>query len=184
MLFLLFLFFLFRGSAIEAFPILPREEPSTPSLDAGSNSRTLYSIVWGCLSTTIICAWVSVHPNIPPPKSEECGWRASMRRLWLMFWTVVAPELILGWSLRQWYAARKIANMYNTRNRELDLPLCMKKLGIIFEVQEQKASHGKWAAITGKLRSWYRGRADSKQQSTGNHHSEIDVCTMYTTKAM
>jgi hypothetical protein len=100
-----------------------------------------------------------------------------------MFWTVVAPELVLGWSLRQWYAARKIADMYNTRNRELYLPLSMKELGTIFEVQEQKASHGKWAAITGILRSWYSGRADSKQQTTGIHHSDIDVCTTYMTKA-
>ena len=44
-----------------------------------------------------------------------------------MFWTIVAPELVLGWSLRQWYAARKIANIYNARNRELDLPFVVLK---------------------------------------------------------
>jgi len=44
-----------------------------------------------------------------------------------MFWTVVAPELVLLWSLKQWYAAREIANMYNTRNRELDLPFVVLK---------------------------------------------------------
>ena len=96
-----------------------------------------------------------------------------------MFWTVVAPELVLGWSLRQWYAARKIANMYNTRNCELDLPFCCIERSFVktvfFEVQEQKASHGKWAAITGKLRSWYRGRADPKQQTTGTHQYMYDV---------
>lgn len=56
----------------------------------------------------------------------------------------------------------------------------MKELGMIFEVPEQKESYGKWAAITGTLGSWYRGRVDSKQETSGIHHSEID---MYVTKA-
>jgi len=35
-----------------------------------------------------------------------------------MFWTIVAPELILVWSFRQWKAAREIAEIYNEQNSE------------------------------------------------------------------
>jgi len=30
-----------------------------------------------------------------------------------MFWTIVAPELVLGWAVRQWFAAREIRDFYN-----------------------------------------------------------------------
>ncbi len=28
--------------------------------------RTLVGIIWSCILTVIICAWTSVHPNVPP----------------------------------------------------------------------------------------------------------------------
>jgi hypothetical protein len=117
MLSLLFLFLLFRGSSTAVIPIFDRAESATASTDAGLHARTTFGIVWGCLSTTFICAWVSVHPNIPPPKHEEYGWRSLVRRMWLMFWTLVAPELILWWSFKQWKAAGKIARIYNGRDK-------------------------------------------------------------------
>jgi len=30
-----------------------------------------------------------------------------------MFWMLIAPELILVWAVRQWSAAKKIADIYN-----------------------------------------------------------------------
>ena len=30
-----------------------------------------------------------------------------------MFWALVAPELVLAWSAKQWYVAGKIAKTYN-----------------------------------------------------------------------
>lgn len=34
-----------------------------------------------------------------------------------MFWALVAPELVLAWSAKQWYVAGKIAETYN-KNRK------------------------------------------------------------------
>jgi hypothetical protein len=68
----------------------------------------MFSIVWSCLSTVFICAWVSVHPNLPPRSQKHAFWR----RLKLMFWTIVVPELVLAWALRQWYGAKMIADKY------------------------------------------------------------------------
>jgi hypothetical protein len=95
-------------------------------VNAAHEGRTMFTIVWGCLSTTFVCAWVSVHPNIPPPKYEEYGWKSLARRLWLLFWTLVAPELILVWSYRQWMGAGEVARIYNDRNGEdyLSVELC------------------------------------------------------------
>ena len=34
--------------------------------DSSSAKRTLFSIIWGCVSTTIICAWAAIHPSEHP----------------------------------------------------------------------------------------------------------------------
>jgi len=76
------------------------------------SDRTLFSVIWTCVSTIIICAWTSVHPNVPPLNR----WRARWNRLWVMFWMIVAPELVLAWAVRQFFAAREIRDMYNDRH--------------------------------------------------------------------
>ena len=56
------------------------------------------------------CSWVSVHPNISAP--NESGRRILLRRLELMFWAVVGPELLISWAFRQWSAARRLEKLY------------------------------------------------------------------------
>jgi len=101
------LLFLSSGGG-QALPILVAE--SSPPADNLSD-RTLFNIIWSCFSTTFICAWATVHPNIPP--GGECGRKLLWRRLKLMFWTLVAPEVVLAWAVRQWFAAQAIADTYN-----------------------------------------------------------------------
>jgi len=81
------------------------EDPSNPR-------RTLSNIVWGCISTTIICAWAAIHPNIPP---REGPFKATVRRLELMFWTIVAPEILPCWAMNQLLAAITVKDVYNKR---------------------------------------------------------------------
>ena len=107
---LLLLLFTYRLTA-DASSILPREEAPSNSVDRRSR-RALFNIVRGCLSTMIICAWAAIHPNIPP---REGPLKATLRRLKLMFWTIVAPEILLAWALRQWFAAMTIRNLYNEK---------------------------------------------------------------------
>ena len=73
--------------------------------------RTLFGVAWSCILTVFICAWTSVHPNVPP-QSRMGGLFARVK---LMFWTVVAPELVLAWAVRQWFAAKEVRDIYNER---------------------------------------------------------------------
>ena len=56
------------------------------------------------------CSWLSVHPNIPAP--NESWWRVFLRRLELMFWAVISPELLIAWASRQWLGARELEKLY------------------------------------------------------------------------
>jgi len=76
--------------------------------------RTLFDVTWGCILTMVLCAWTSVHPNVPPLNRT---WQGFWARMKMLFWTVVAPELILAWAVRQWFAAREIRNIYNNSFR-------------------------------------------------------------------
>jgi hypothetical protein len=97
-------------SNVDAVPILIT--PITADYSKSVMRRTLFGIIWSCLSTIIICAWTAVHPNVPPPNR----WRARWNRLKTMFWMIIAPELVLAWAVRQFFAAREIRDEYNTRH--------------------------------------------------------------------
>jgi len=80
-----------------------------PTQPTAQPPRTLFGVAWSCTLTIFICAWTSVHPNVPP--QNRMG--GLLARVKLMFWTTVAPELILAWAVRQWFAAREIRDIYN-----------------------------------------------------------------------
>lgn len=108
-MFFLFTLLFLSSDGGQALPIFAAES-SLPASNVLSD-RTLLNIIWSCFSTTFLCVWVTVHPNIPP--AGECGRERLWRRLKLMFWTLVAPEAVLTWALRQWFAAQAIADTYN-----------------------------------------------------------------------
>jgi len=86
--------------------------------DSSSAKRTLFSIIWGCVSTTIICAWAAIHPNIPP---REGPLKRTLRRLELMFWTIVAPEILPCWALNQLLGAITIRDVFNEGKCKLQI---------------------------------------------------------------
>ena len=115
MLVLVLAWFLIKYHGVSAVPLVHEDAPSTTSSIlgieiGGASGRSLFSIIWACFSTTFICIWVSVHPNIPP---LEGHWKSLIRRLKLMFWALIAPELILAWAVKQWIAAVNVASFYN-----------------------------------------------------------------------
>ncbi|KAJ7038385.1 hypothetical protein C8F04DRAFT_1034435 [Mycena alexandri] len=72
-----------------------------------NDSRTLFDIIWGCLATVFACTWVAVHQNVPPP---DMGWLSlQLRKLKMMLFTVIAPELVVCLAARQFFDARSIA---------------------------------------------------------------------------
>ncbi|KAH9952758.1 hypothetical protein BC827DRAFT_1349702 [Russula dissimulans] len=92
---------------IQSPPVLSLDQLQFPSCNDPNNSRSLWDIIRSCALTIFLCTWVSVHPNIPGPDE---GWpRVTIRRLGLMIATVVVPEAIIAWALRQRFAAGKLA---------------------------------------------------------------------------
>ena len=86
------------------------EELAPANCVDGRSKRTLSDIIWGCLSTTIICAWTAIHPNIPPREGPVKG---VLRRLELMLWAILAPEILPAWALNQRLAAKTVKDVYN-----------------------------------------------------------------------
>ncbi|KAF7369944.1 hypothetical protein MSAN_00624000 [Mycena sanguinolenta] len=83
----------------------------TDSCDDINNCRTLFSVLWGCLATIFACTWVSVHPNVPPP--DQSRLQLFWRRLKMMLIDMIAPEIMVGFAARQFWASRELANDLN-----------------------------------------------------------------------
>ncbi|KAF9008032.1 hypothetical protein BDQ17DRAFT_1237362 [Cyathus striatus] len=80
------------------------------------NHRSMMDIVWGCMSTIFLCTWSSVHMNIPAPNEES--WKILWRRLKTMYWTLVAPELVMFFAFRQWKGANTLLKRHKEPDRE------------------------------------------------------------------
>jgi len=145
------IFFFLSYRAVHGLPVLSRAElPSLSPLPESSSKRNLMNIIWSCLSTIIICAWVSVHPNVPP----SGHWRTLRQRLEMMFWTVIAPELILAWAVRQWFAAWEIRDTVNG-TREGDFLYSMHRI----------ESNNRKGLLTGLLRAIKRWFGEGDRSS-------------------
>jgi hypothetical protein len=53
-----------------------------------------------------------MHPNIP--NAEENWFTTVLRRLQLMVMALIAPELVILWEMRQYFAARSLAKKYRS----------------------------------------------------------------------
>ncbi|KDR77193.1 hypothetical protein GALMADRAFT_120316 [Galerina marginata CBS 339.88] len=115
MLFLVVLYFLHSTtSAAPIFHVLRDAIPSNLSSPSDPctcpDQRSLWDILWSCLATIFACTWVSVHPNIPPLR--ESWLKTGLRRVELMAWALIAPELIILWAMKQWVGARNMVQKY------------------------------------------------------------------------
>jgi len=118
MLLVLTLVYVFQSHAAPLTSLLAESSSNATALSTSAcicpaDQRSIWGILWSCLATIFACSWVSVHPNIPAP--NESSWRIFVRRLELMFWAVVGPEMIITWALRQWSGARHLGNLYKDR---------------------------------------------------------------------
>lgn len=156
------IFMLVRGHTSEAVPIVLRQEQPTPNSNGGeTETRTMLNIIWGCFSTMFICTWVSVHPNVPPQPREACGWKSLLRRLRLVFWALIAPELVLAWSAKQWFVAGSIADMYNDKKGGIKNPLIMQPALTPTHLEGMK-TEGTWNMISSAMKDFLRGKEGSK----------------------
>ncbi|KIK54076.1 hypothetical protein GYMLUDRAFT_177907 [Collybiopsis luxurians FD-317 M1] len=92
---------------------IERSSFSSSTSDSCNNindCRTLLQIVWSCISVLIACTWVSVHPNVPGP--DESSWKLLRRKIGLMIIALIAPEMLVLWAAKQWFAARMLSKWY------------------------------------------------------------------------
>lgn len=97
---------------------------STRACDNIHTCRTLYSIVQTCLATIFACVWVAVHRNISGPRTRIihssnpiisvaqslCAKILDQRQSVIVFSvTLLAPEWVLAWAIRQAIRARQLA---------------------------------------------------------------------------
>ncbi|KAF8950047.1 hypothetical protein BDZ97DRAFT_1934681 [Flammula alnicola] len=123
MLLLLFLLYLSRGSTLAtpiATALFTRQSlASDPSASSACtcpdqpNQRSIWDVLWSCFTTIFACSWVAVHPNIPGPGTT--WWRLALKRLELMMWTIIAPEMMILWAMRQWFGARTLEDRYRSK---------------------------------------------------------------------
>jgi hypothetical protein len=81
-------------------------------------TRTLWNIVWSCLSTIFLCTWGSIHPNISSTQNKPGMSGREKLRKWLVdlltyklplfLWALLVPEYILAWAIRQYLTAGEI----------------------------------------------------------------------------
>ncbi|KAK1218903.1 hypothetical protein PQX77_018387 [Marasmius sp. AFHP31] len=83
--------------------------PASPSCQ---ETRTTVEIVLSCLSMIILCTWTSVRPNVPSVPRSGHWILVYWDKAAIFFTALLAPELIVLWSVRQWSAARKMAKAY------------------------------------------------------------------------
>jgi hypothetical protein len=115
MLIVLALHFL-ASQGTEALPIradraIDQSTPAGLCSDIG-HCRTIWNIIWSCLVTIFGCTWVAMHPNIP--NAEENWFTTVLRRLQLMVMALIAPEIVILWAMRQWFAARALAKKHKS----------------------------------------------------------------------
>jgi hypothetical protein len=118
MLALLLLYAITQSSFGEAVPMPSIENRDPSSCDELSQTRTVWNIIWSCLSTIFLCTWGSLHPNISSTQDEpDMSRRDKLRKslvdlltykLPLFVWALLVPEYILAWAIRQYITAGKI----------------------------------------------------------------------------
>ncbi|KZP03661.1 hypothetical protein FIBSPDRAFT_844729 [Athelia psychrophila] len=80
--------------------------------------RSLVGIVTSCLATIFACIWVAVHPNMPGPKQ---GWMSrQFESFKLVVVTLLVPEWVLAWAVRQFLQAREYAKILEAARLKAD----------------------------------------------------------------
>ena len=125
MIFLILLYFFFVSGPWNTLGLpedfrppqtLPRNHPQSIFIreEGKFGTRSIYNILWSCLSTIFACTWLAVHPNIPA--SGDSQWAILRRRVTIMGYILLIPEYVLFWAGRQYYGARYFTKKYEKKH--------------------------------------------------------------------
>jgi hypothetical protein len=138
MLSLLLLYAITQSHFGDAVPISSMETRDPSVCGELIQTRTLWNIVWSCLSTIFLCTWGSLHPNISSTPDEPGMSRRDKLRKWvvelltcklpLFLWALLVPEYILAWAIRQYMTAGEIQKRggflsFTTETTSLPIPV-------------------------------------------------------------
>ncbi|KAJ7331309.1 hypothetical protein DFH08DRAFT_966333 [Mycena albidolilacea] len=111
MIFILILVYLLsNNSSAGPVPHPLDARTSTDTCDDINKCRKLFDVVWGCLATIFACTWVSVHQNIGPPNQGSVA--LFWRRVKMMIIAIIAPEVMVGFAVRQALGARILSKEF------------------------------------------------------------------------
>ncbi|KAJ2918337.1 hypothetical protein MD484_g2119, partial [Candolleomyces efflorescens] len=95
-------------------PVLPTSSSETFDTNGDirfiTNYRSTPGIIWTCFATTLLCTWVSIHPDIVGYNSSK--WERFKARFRWFLLALFAPELALVWAAFQWKLANDIAHHF------------------------------------------------------------------------
>jgi hypothetical protein len=94
--------------------ILPRKQSIFIRDEDRFDTRSIYNILWSCLSTIFTCSWIAVHPNIPAPGDSQ--WAVFRRRVAIMGYILLAPEFVIVWAARQHFGARYLTKKHEKKH--------------------------------------------------------------------
>lgn len=83
-----------------------------------------------------------------------------------MFWALVAPELVLVWSAKQWFVAGKIADFYNAKKGEINITNTSLKAQIFLRGMR---TQGLGEGISSYVKNTFRGKEDAETQGICVH---------------
>ncbi|KAI0043362.1 hypothetical protein FA95DRAFT_1498730 [Auriscalpium vulgare] len=107
------------GSPVSDLPPLTNStvaaDPSPGCLDI-NNCRTTSNIVLSCLATIFACVWTAVHRNIPRPSTDARSQILNFLDMGkVVLVTLLVPEWVLAWAVRQYQNARNITQELELR---------------------------------------------------------------------
>ena len=113
MIFLFVLYNIFLHGNVLAAPFPPLQ-PTTETRfylhETNPNKftqRSEWNITWGCFATLFACSWVAIHLNIPPRSHSST--QIFFRRLIMMAYMLIFPEMVILHAGKEWLAACFIA---------------------------------------------------------------------------
>ncbi|KAJ8514786.1 hypothetical protein ONZ45_g7721 [Pleurotus djamor] len=78
-------------------------------------TRSAVQIAWSCIAIIFACTWTAVHPNVPPASVSTSQWRMAWRRIKMMLWTILLPDLMMVEASIQRARARRISEVANRK---------------------------------------------------------------------
>ncbi|KAK1752663.1 hypothetical protein QBC47DRAFT_454050 [Echria macrotheca] len=136
--------------------------------------RGTLEILWSCIFTLLACTWTIQHLNLPQQRNyrrRETAWWASLKWDLAVFWTnlkwmlftMVAPEIVLGKAVGDYFEARSLNKLFTE----------MKAQGKIEQDAPWSLTHS-FFAMMGGIRVIQEEESRALNDESEPHESQIE----------